>query len=337
MPNTDIEHRVRVDTRQRLTADDELVYRKLAAREHAQPGDEPHLERLRDHHLIEDDPHSPRTPLTLDPRQAERQTIQEAHSRIIDELARLRQLSESYERLGVTYDQAQSFEGGVRLLADREEANAAIGRAMSRLNTALYTAQPQQRTPDVLEASKVRDGNLLRRGVKMFTIYPQSARTREPERQWAEYMSTRGAEIRTSPVPFPRIILVDGIAAFVEEPPEDRNAGAEPQESRPAIEITNPSAVAWVRSIYMFWWGLSQTWRGERLREVSGGSLTTHRERTILRLLENEVARSKIARDLDVSQRTISNELQSLRMKFGVDTDFALALRWRDHPEYSLP
>ncbi|MFI0265622.1 LuxR C-terminal-related transcriptional regulator [Streptomyces luteogriseus] len=336
MPETDTDSRVRVESaRHPLTEEDERVYWRLAAREHARPDDEPHLERLAAHHLIEPDPHSPQTPLTLDPRLAERQKLDEVTERIMSELVDLRRAAKSYERLEDAYTQQQWSEGGVRLLDTPELANASIGRAMSRLTSNLYTAQPTQRSAKILEASRERDGKLLQQGINMFTIYPQSARIRDPETQWAEEMSALGAEIRTSPLPFPRIILIDGVAAFLEEPPKD---GTAPNATGPAIEVTHPSLVTWVRSIFMFWWQMSQPWRGERLREArTEDTLTTPRERVILRLLEDEQPRSKIARDLDVSQRTISNELQSLRAKFGVDTDFALAMRWREHSEYNIP
>jgi DNA-binding CsgD family transcriptional regulator len=53
--------------------------------------------------------------------------------------------------------------------------------------------------------------------------------------------------------------------------------------------------------------------------------------------LENELPRQRIARQLFVAERTIRTDLAALREKFGVETDFALALRWRAHPEYDLP
>lgn len=339
MRKSDTDSRVRVENARRpLTEEDERVYWRLAAREHARPDDEPHLERLRAHHLIEPDPHSPQTPLTLDPRMAERQTLMDVTERIMAELSNLRRAAKTYERLEDAYAQAQHqwSEGGVRLLDTPELANASIGRAMNRLSTALYTAQPTKRSPAILEASRERDGKLLRQGIQMYTIYPQSARIREPETQWAEEMSALGAEIRTSPLPFPRIIVVDGVAAFVEEPPKDREA--DPDTTGPAIEITHPSLVAWVRSIFMFWWNMSQVWERDRMREADGvETLTTPRERAILRLLEAEQPKYRIARNLDISERTVTYEMQSLRTKFGVETDFGLALRWRAHPEYDVP
>jgi hypothetical protein len=190
MPETDTDSRVRVESaRHPLTQEDERVYWRLAAREHARPDDEPHLERLAAHHLIEPDPHSPHTPLTLDPRLAERQTLREATDRIMSELVDLRRAAKAYERLEDAYAQQAWSEGGVRLLDTPELANASIGRAMSKLTSTLYTAQPTQRSAKILEASRERDGKLLQQGIRMFTIYPQSARIREPETQWAEEMS----------------------------------------------------------------------------------------------------------------------------------------------------
>jgi DNA-binding CsgD family transcriptional regulator len=318
-----------------LTKTDADVYRRAAVREHMRPDDEPALDRLRTHHLIEDDPHSPSVPIVLDPRTARRQAVEEAHDRISDMLRELREQALIYDGLTDVYAQQRPTDGGVRLLDDPNLANAAIGQSMSRLSTALYTAQPVQRTPQVLAASMQRDGDLLRRGIRMYTIYPTSARSRPLESQWAEEMSALGAEIRTSPIPFPRIIVVDGVAAYVEEPKADE--ASDGQGPGAAIEITHPPLMAWVRSIYMHYWQLSQPWQGGRARKADGATLTTHRERAILRLLENELPRQRIARQLFVAERTIRTDLAALREKFGVETDFALALRWRAHPEYDLP
>jgi DNA-binding CsgD family transcriptional regulator len=324
---------------QSLQAADEEVYARLTRREHVRPEDADSIERLREHHLVEHDPHSPETPLTLDPCAAKNQTVTEVHDRIIEDLSTLRDLTATYQRLAAAYSQASAAGGvgGVRLLDRPELANAAIGQSMSRPHTAIYTAQPTQRSPEVLEKSRARDGAILRRGIRMYTIYPQSARTREPEIQWAEEMASLGAEIRTSALPFHRIILIDGVAAYVEEPPSDGLAYYD-TGVRPAIEITHPSAVIWVKSLFMLWWKLAQPWTSARTREQgTGGTLTTARERAILRMLESDATRTAIARDLDVSERTITNTLKTLREKFGVDSEFALATRWRVHPEYNLP
>jgi hypothetical protein len=326
--------KVRVPLRP-LDAVDEAVYERLTRREHIRPTDAPSVARLREHHLVEHDPHAPATPLSLDPRAAERQTVLEVSDRIIRDLTTLRDSAEAYDRLARIYGQQTAHDGtGVRVLETPDCINAAIGRSMSHLRSAIYTAQPNQRSAEVLDASRERDGGLLRRGIGMYTIYPQSARSREPEIRWAEEMSALGAHIRTSAIPFPRIILIEHVAAYLEAPLEDEHDGG----VGPALEFTHPTAVAWVKALYMLWWGLAQPWAGEWTRGGDGeGTFTTSRERAIMRLLETDATRAAIARSLDVSERTVAYELSSLRRKFNVETEFALGTRWRDHPEYNLP
>lgn len=310
------------------------LYDRILRREPLRPEDGPLLQRLRDKFLVEDDPHSPTHPIPLDPRDAVRQLAFRSYDQMIERLHYMKKRAPHFWELANHYTHARGEEGGsggLRILHGREDANAAIGAAFSRAKTALYTAQPTARNPDDLERSIERDGALIERGVRLYTIYPASARTREPEGRWVEHMTKLGAEVRTCPVPFPRIIHLEDVAAFVEGP---RLSG---EDIPPAIEVGHPSLLGWIHLVYQHYWDLSQPWTGGRPHHSTGCVLTTARQRAILRLLGNGVSRAKIIKDLDVKERTLRNELAKLRKTFGVETDFELALRWRESDEYDMP
>ncbi|MFE9834009.1 LuxR C-terminal-related transcriptional regulator [Streptomyces sp. NPDC005551] len=312
-----------------LDADDEDVYRRLVAREHMRPEDAPRVEKLRSHYLAEHEPHSPTQPVALDPRTAERRQLAKVHREIADKLDELHKMADTYARLEREYEQHHTGDAGVRVLPTAPQVNEAIGQAAARGTRAIFTAQPTKRDRKILEASYDRDAALLRRGVKLYTIYNLSARSRDGESKWAEDMSALGAEVRTCPVPFPRIVYIEGVAAYL----EDLRGGP---ESKPAVEVSHPAVLAWVHSIYMYYWTLSQPWRGGRGPQPDSGELTSARGRTILRLLINDMSRKEISKKLDISERVISSELADMRIAFGVETDMALAIRWRESAEYDL-
>jgi DNA-binding CsgD family transcriptional regulator len=291
------------------------------------------VERMRQMRLMEWDPHNPGQPIALDPRDAIRHVALEAYDKIINRLQYMSYWATSFHELARMHSMARaSTQSGVRVIPDRELVNAAIGDARTKVTTALYTAQPGTRPEEVLETSKRHDGELLARGVQLYTIYPDSARARDPESRWAEHMTSLGAQVRTCPVPFPRILYLEGIAAYI----SDVSPEADP-DNPAAIEITNPAMLAWVHMIYRQYWDLSRSWTGGGPRAHSNGHLTTPRDRTTLRLLGNGASRTRIQKELNLSERGLRDVLSRLRKIFDAESDFELALKWRDSEDYHLP
>jgi hypothetical protein len=164
----------------------------------------------------------------------------------------------------------------------------------------------QWRFPSESEMA-VAVGTAVREGRRVRAIYPARAMTEAPEmlRTRAEI----GEEIRVVPSILTRLVIVGPRRAIV---PEPLGAGADTR-----VVIRQASIVGIVQAWF------DQLWEGAHHIDARAGRLAEqdHR-RMLLAELADGVKDEQIARNLDVSLRTVRRRVASLMTELGVDTRF---------------
>ncbi len=193
--------------------------------------------------------------------------------------------------------------------------NYAIDEKIEGASHSLLTAQPGgARSPKKLAYSWERDSKAIRRGVAMRTLYHSSAIAPGSDgtatREWVDYMTGLGAQVRLLAAPFTRLIVIDESTAFIPSfhtPPEKGSA--------PAWIVTAPAMVAFIVEVFNLAWDRAEPWQADRSDDQGTGPVTTQQERSILRSLVAGRTYEVIARELSVSVSRVKQALGALRRR----------------------
>ncbi|MGW6770499.1 hypothetical protein ACWGBX_08785 [Streptomyces sp. NPDC055037] len=248
---------------------------------------------------------------------AEQTALAEERAAIAHHLRRMDQLSGLHRELR----SAESSRGdGIEFLGRNELVTAAIMQAVDSASIEICTAHPRNRKPETLRAVITSEIKLLQRGIALRTIYPDTARNRPAEQEWAAEVSKHGAAVRTLATDFERMILVDSKVAIFSD-----HRGL--PSANTAFKATHPGLLAFLRHIYDQQWERAEPWAGGRfLRKAE--TVTTGRSRRILNKLREGRTLKQIAGELGVSLRTVNSDLNKLYEAVGVNTQFALGVWW---------
>ncbi|MGW7100312.1 LuxR C-terminal-related transcriptional regulator [Streptomyces sp. NPDC054838] len=276
-------------------------------------------------HLLTPNPHQENAlPVPLPPEHAERALMERERERVAEAARRMEATAALRSALSPLYERARlsSDGGGVETLRGVEAINIRIRSAAEQATAELFTAQPGERPPEILDKSLDVDAAILRRGISLHTIYSASARTRAPEIHWATEMSKLGAQIRTLPDAFNRIILIDKKHAFIDDPSAEGSVHA-------ALHVTHPGMVAYLAAQFDLAWRRADIWTGGRAPLTQRDQLTGV-QMTILRSMAEGLQDQQIAREIACSRRTMSEHLKRLYELFGVESKFQLGQRWAE-------
>ena len=177
----------------------------------------------------------------------------------------------------------------------------------------LLFAQPQDRR-GVKQLAEVvaREIALLRRGVRMRTLYQHAARRGSDTRKYVAAVSAEGAEVRTLDEFFNRLIVVDRRTAVI---PSHEGLEA-------AMVISEPSMVLYLVDMFERHWERARPFTSSEtslMRDIAA----EQRAMTIRMLLEGR-ADPAGAKRLGVSPRTYAAYVADLKNEFEVETRFQL-------------
>ncbi|MER6520072.1 hypothetical protein ABT246_24860 [Streptomyces sp. NPDC001553] len=307
-----------------LSAHARDVYARIAEGELIlDPADEPALSELLDCGLIGPSPfvRGRYTPHNL--ALVERSIVQWGIEDLRGRLEKLGQVPDLLADL-VTRTGPQTV-GGIERLSGIDEANDALTRMVGEVEDSFWTAHPVDRPASSLNMSIERDLAMVRRGLEFRTIYPNSARVRDPETRWVATMTAAGAEVRTRVPDYLRMIIVDGKSVVIEAPSNFSDVAV-------AFYITQPVVVSLIASFYEQVWARSEPWRAERRLE-DGGLATTPDMRAFIRMLMANMTRSEIARKVGTSERSLTNLLNRIYQASGTTNLVALGAWWAHSPD----
>ncbi|MFJ7004180.1 LuxR C-terminal-related transcriptional regulator [Streptomyces albidoflavus] len=295
--------------------------------------DEPGLQELLDHDLLKRNPWEldGNHYLAPDADQLWQGALKDGIAAIgnqFSELQRLHALLETLPRRG-----AHGETAGVEFLATKGAANAAIISATATSRHSILTAHPLNRAAETMAGAIEDSRRYLARGIELRTIYLDAARTRAPESTWAAEVTQLGAQVRTLPGDFLRMVIIDD---FVVIP--DHRPGPGYLDRTTAWLITNPGMVAFMRAVYDMMWRRAQPWRPDAETGPSATTITTATQRQILRLMGHGWSQEQIAADIGISARQVRTHLAELSRRLGLrGGQFALGMWWQASEERDLP
>ncbi|MGW7362951.1 LuxR C-terminal-related transcriptional regulator [Streptomyces sp. NPDC054841] len=229
-------------------------------------------------------------------------------------------------------DWAVAGESGLQFLDNVDLANAEIQRALNEARTEVWTSHPHDRDEKTMTESLPGDLKRLDRGIGLRTIYLDRARSRKVQADWAAEVTRHGAEVRTLPGGFFRVVGVDDAFAVI----PDHRPGRLSRTT--AWKVTNPGMVAALREFYSQQWSQAEPWMGGHVRPTQD-TVTTAMQRRILRDMSAGKSQSQIADRLRVNVKTVQNHLRPLYDTLGIASGdaFRLGEFWRDTEERFLP
>ncbi|MGW0394998.1 hypothetical protein ACWDYJ_29810 [Streptomyces sp. NPDC003042] len=229
--------------------------------------------------------------------------------------ARLSALIPLYEE---TYRRSADS-GAVEVVEARERVMLLISDAAARCTREVLTVQPGGgRPPGHLERALPRDLDMLKRGVRLRTLYQHTARYSPGTQEYVQAVSAAGAEVRTLGELFGKMLVFDRATAFL---PVWDNPDA-------AVVLREPSAVAFLCSVFTTAWGLAEPFSASY---TAATAIQLHD--TIAGRLASGAKDEVIARRLGMSLRTCRRHIAELMDELGADSRFQagylLALRTR--------
>jgi hypothetical protein len=197
--------------------------------------------------------------------------------------------------------------GEIRWYEDPADIETVLHEMVDGATRSIVTSVPQgRRSKSKLTKSYERDLAAVRRGVQWQTLHYDGARDDAGTAEWARTMTEAGAEIRTVPQRFPRMVLVDAATAVIPLDLDDGKAGEVPA----AIWISDRGVVAHLlRQLRVYWEG-AEVWDGVTPRR---GLRIDERDAEILDGLRAYDTLKASAKALHMSDRTLSTHVQRLK------------------------
>ncbi|WP_433891931.1 hypothetical protein [Streptomyces sp. CA-111067] len=218
-------------------------------------------------------------------------------------------------------------------------ATEAMARELDAVMFSVCSAQPGHRRPEVIAGSRRRDVPVMaERDFRWRMVYDVSERGNPALADYVVDMVRAGAEVRTTPDPFSRLILVDGRHAFFEDRgliQDPRRGGVAVAEPRPgAWHCQSPGVVGYLGRTFEQLWERSTPWSGDEADPAH--AITTPLQRSILWELEKGKDQTQVAAHFQTSRKRVQRALTDLREALGLKTLWQLGPWWSLSPERQI-
>ncbi|MEU8673469.1 helix-turn-helix transcriptional regulator [Streptomyces sp. NPDC048560] len=221
---------------------------------------------------------------------------QAAISKLLDEYSELR----TGERHGVEYLQ------GLDAIQTRLEelAHRSTSECLSFMPGGAQSAAS-------LDASRPLDEDLMRRGVRVLTVYLDSVRNDSPTVEYAQWLHGNGGEVRTVPALPLRMVLFDREVALLPVDPNNTRKGA--------VQLTGPGVLTALASLFEQVWECAAPIGSTRDRDLAG---LTAQERELLRQLTQGATDEIAAKKLGIGLRTARRMMSEMMARLGARSRF---------------
>ncbi|NUR01265.1 MAG: LuxR family transcriptional regulator [Streptomyces sp.] len=196
------------------------------------------------------------------------------------------------------------------------EINQAIRDAVDGARKEILTAQPDGPRPrsvlaDALETVRAQ----LDAGIANRTLYQHSARFDEATKDYVRQVTAYGAEVRTLPEFFERLIIVDREVAFIPGR-GDRTL---------ALEVREASVVRFLVDVFERSWDRAESTPFVPARSVDAApEVIPSIHESIQKLLVAGHSDRAIARRLGISERSLQNHVGRIKARYGAENRFQL-------------
>jgi DNA-binding CsgD family transcriptional regulator/sugar-specific transcriptional regulator TrmB len=174
-------------------------------------------------------------------------------------------------------------------------------------------------TEESIESARPLNRQLLERGVRLRTVYLDSARNSPHTLAWVDWLSTRGGQVRTVATLPTRMIIVDRATAVIPVSGDDSAAGA--------VVLTGQGTLNALCALF------ETVWAGASVLGATGAEARrdalglTDTEAGALRLLAEGHTDEAIAKRLGVSHRTARRIATTLMERLGARSRFEAGVR----------
>jgi DNA-binding CsgD family transcriptional regulator len=163
-------------------------------------------------------------------------------------------------------------------------------------------------------ASRALNMSVLRRGVRMRTLYPDSITSEPAAMEYAEELASAGGEIRMTPHLPIRLIIIDHSVAVVPINPVNGTSGA--------MVVRDPGTVTALTALFESYWA-----NGREIAESTRSEECTPLEQAILRQLATGAKDDAVARQFGLSVRTLRRGIAELMERLQARSRFELGAR----------
>ncbi|OKI25060.1 helix-turn-helix transcriptional regulator [Streptomyces sp. CB03911] len=169
-----------------------------------------------------------------------------------------------------------------------------------------------------LDASRPLDQAAMQRGVRLLTLYQDSARHDPATLAYARWMTEHNASVRTCPVLPPRMLIFDRRIAVVPIDPANTRLGA--------LCTREPGIVASLVALFEQTWASAVPLGADRGAKNDSTGLSDA-ERELLRLLSSGLTDEVAGRRLGVSARSVRRVMASLMERLEASSRFEAGLK----------
>ncbi|WP_327088501.1 LuxR C-terminal-related transcriptional regulator [Nonomuraea sp. NBC_01738] len=170
--------------------------------------------------------------------------------------------------------------------------------------------------PELIDAAKLLDRQVLHRGVAIRTMGLNSIRNDPPTMAYAEWLSENGAHVRTVPTLPIRMLVYDRSIAFLPLDTGNTRVGA--------VQVSDSGTVTAVLALFDQIWNVA-TPIGTPLIKDQEGLLP--QERQLLKLLAEGLTDEAAGHHLGLSQRTVRRMMAGIMERLGARSRFEAGLR----------
>ncbi|MFD6323169.1 hypothetical protein ACFWOL_09920 [Streptomyces sp. NPDC058442] len=189
------------------------------------------------------------------------------------------------------------------------EINQAIQNELARARSEILTAQPGGPRPDaVLRGALDAVRRRLAAGVAMRTLYQHSTRFDEPTKEYVRAVTGLGAQVRTLPEFFDRLIIIDQAVAFI---PGSRDRTT-------AVLVREPAVVAFLADVFVRQWDRAEPFPFVPVHAAEAAiKVVPDMRGAILKLLLEGRSDKEITRRLSLSLRSLQAHVARLKEDHG--------------------
>jgi len=196
----------------------------------------------------------------------------------------------------------------IDVLKDTAEVLDVLSVVSARCRKEVLTVQPGGgRPPEVLEEAFPRDEAMLRRGIKMRTLYEHTARFSIATQKYVRSMETAGGRVRTVQELFGRMLVFDREIVFI------------PSQTSPegAVVTREPSIVNFLCALFEQMWNSAAPFF-----EPLAADTPDDVKRSILQLLISGHKDEMVARRMGLSVRTCRRHIAEIMQEIGAESRF---------------